>query len=60
MKQWITSKTLWFNVIAGALGVLINSAETAAIDPAWQMAIVTAGNFALRWVTSTGLSINKP
>jgi len=58
MKNFLTSKTIWFNVIAGALGVFINSVEGATIlDPTVQLLIVTLGNFGLRWITTQGVSL---
>ena len=59
MKSWLTSKTLWFNVVAGGMAVVVNSAATAQIDPMWQTLIVTGGNFALRFLTSTKLTASS-
>ncbi len=57
MKSWLKSKTLWFNVIAGALGVIINAAGVAPIDPTWQLGIVTVGNFILRFLTTEAVTV---
>mgnify|MGYP003673669490 CR=1 FL=1 len=59
MKSWISSKTLWFNVLAAGLSVLIDSVSTAPIDPQYQVLIVAVGNFFLRFVTSEPISISK-
>ena len=44
MKSWISSKTLWFNVLAAGLSVLIDSVSTAPIDPQYQVLIVALRN----------------
>lgn len=60
MKGWVSSKTLWFNVLAAGVTVLMNSAGTAAIDPMWQALIITGGNFALRFLTSKSIKVGSP
>ena len=60
MKGWLTSKTLWFNVVAAVLVVFMDSIGTASIDPMWQSLVVTLGNFCLRFLTAEPLAIGSP
>ena len=52
MKVWFKSKTLWFNVAGGVLGVFLNALQTAPLDPQIQVLILTIGNAVLRMMTT--------
>lgn len=52
MKTALNSKTLWFNVIGGVLVVLQYLGTINLVDPQVLGALLVAGNFALRFVTS--------
>jgi hypothetical protein len=61
-KPWWQSKTLWFNVLMGALGAA--EANANLIQPyvagniyGWGLMLLTAGNAALRILTTQGLSL---
>ena len=57
MKKWILSKTLWFNALAAALAYVMSSAQAAPIDPMWQTILIAGGNFGLRWLTRSKLTL---
>ena len=57
MKSWISSKTLWFNVVAAGLSVLIDSVSSSPIDPQYQVLIIAVGNFFLRFVTAEPIAV---
>lgn len=61
MKPWYRSRTLWFNAAVAALGAL--EAGAGLLQPyvagnvyAWGLALLTAGNAALRVITTQGLT----
>lgn len=56
MKSWIKSKTLWFNVAAGVLGVFLGALETAPLSPEVLAGIVAVGNIGLRFLTNTAIT----
>ena len=57
MKSWVSSKTLWFNVVAAGLSVLIDSVSSSPIDPQYQVLIIAVGNFLLRFVTVEPITV---
>jgi len=58
MKSWWQSKTLWFNVLAGA-GALFGPGAVLGhvVAPEELGAVMAVGNVLLRLVTSKGLVI---
>lgn len=60
MKSWLKSKTLWFNVGAGLVWLILGTAQDAPISPELLAGIQTAGNLVLRFLTSQGVSFRPP
>lgn len=60
MKVWWKSKTKWFNMVMGVLALLMMPDVAAVLPEAWLkwVALVSAiGNFYLRSITNTGVSL---
>ena len=55
MKSWIKSKTLWFNVGAGVLGVILAALESAPIEANVLAGVLAVGNIALRFMTTQAI-----
>lgn len=55
MKSWLRSKTLWFNVSAGMLGVVLAALETAPIKPEVLAGVLAVGNIGLRFLTTQAI-----
>jgi len=53
-KPWYKSKTLWFNVVSGAV-MLASEAASLGIDPKISAAVITVGNLVLRLLTHEGV-----
>jgi hypothetical protein len=60
MKSLFKSKTLWFNVIGGALGAFLTSLQglqTAGIDSQSVVITLAVGNFILRFLTKEPVAL---
>jgi hypothetical protein len=54
-KKWIKSRTLWFNVITGALAI-VNELQGKVIPTDVSLIVITLGNLILRVLTTKPLS----
>lgn len=56
-KEWYQSKTIWFNLLSAVVSLAV--ALQAFPVPEWFLGVlgivVTGGNFALRFLTNTGI-----
>lgn len=54
MKKWYTSKTIWFNIITTALGIIAELSNTFPVSdhPKLWISIVAVGNIILRFLTT--------
>lgn len=59
MKSFIRSKTLWFNVLGGGLGVFLTGLENSQVDGQVAAGVLMFGNIVLRFLTSTPISISS-
>lgn len=56
MKPWYQSKTLWFNVLAGAAALFGSDGSFGHVFSAEEVGLgLGLGNMALRFMTSEGL-----
>ena len=51
-KSILLSRTFWFNVLAGAIGVCQAQGIFTAIPDPWGPLVVMLGNIALRYITT--------
>lgn len=58
MKSWIKSKTLWFNVAVGMLGVALDALESAPINAEVLAGILAVGNIGLRFLTTQAITVS--
>ena len=56
----ILSKTFWFNVIAGVIGVCQAQGLFTAIPAPYGPAVVALANLALRYVTVAPVTLSRP
>ena len=54
MKKWYKSKTVWFNIVSGAV-MAASEAARLGIDPKVAGIVVVVGNIILRIMTHDGL-----
>jgi hypothetical protein len=60
MKNVFTSKTIWVNLTVMILGFVNQDFLISfGVDPKWQLTILAFVNLALRFITSTGLTVGK-
>ena len=60
MKSIFASKTFWFNVIAGVIGVCQAQGLFTAIPAPYGPAVVALVNLALRYVTVEPVTLPRP
>jgi hypothetical protein len=56
-KSILLSRTFWFNVIAGVIGICQSEGLLAAIPAPWGPVIVMVGNLVLRYVTTKPVTL---
>lgn len=56
-KPWWTSKTIWFNALAGAISIAQTLGNLGSIPSEYMGAGVAVGNILLRTITHTGVSL---
>ena len=56
MKKWYLSKTVWFNILTVALGIMQIVSEIYVIRPDVLALAMGIGNFLLRFMSSTRIS----
>lgn len=59
MKKWYTSKTIWFNVITVALGIMQVVSDTYPIPTEALSMIIGVGNVVLRFLTTNSIGSEK-
>ena len=57
MKSAVQSKTLWFNILNAVILALQGTTDTSIVSPEVQVWATIIGNAALRFVTSTEVSL---
>ena len=58
-KSWIKSKTIWFNVLSGLVGIVATLQADKGLPPHLAEifgTVVTLGNIGLRFMTNTGVT----
>lgn len=59
MKKWYQSKTLWYNIVTIALGI-VQVVSDVYIIPTEILTLVNGiGNVVLRFLTSTGIQVKR-
>lgn len=61
-KAWYTSKTIWFNVLSGLIGIIGTLASDKGLPPnvtAIFTTVVAIGNIALRFISSSEVTVTK-
>ena len=53
-KKWYKSKTVWFNIVSGAV-MVASEAARLGIDPKVAGIVVVVGNIVLRLMTREGI-----
>jgi hypothetical protein len=56
VKVWYKSKTVWFNIVTGALAIV--NAYSQTIPNQYSAIIVGVGNIILRFLTTAPVSLN--
>ena len=56
-KPWYTSKTLWFNIVTLALGIVQLVSDVYIIPEDYLALILGVGNLVLRFLTSKPLTM---
>ena len=57
-KPFWKSKTFWFNVVGGVIVLLQYIGTLHIVNPTTMSTIMVVGNFLLRFVTKTGITLS--
>ena len=59
-KSILLSKTFWFNLVAGVIGICQAEGLLTAIPAPWGPVILMVGNIVLRYVTTKPVTLGPP